>query len=294
MMLKLNIVVMLTAFCVACSRPPETVRHESIQRSLGKGVLSSYGIVSADQKPIAIGLSFTADALTSLPADPSDLNRCYDANADGKIDGTKECSMWHERVIPLPSEVARREDIPIKWILANWNPHGHIPPGVYDVPHFDVHFYLEPMENVFALQRGPCGPEFVRCDQFEAARKPLPSNYLHPDFKDVQAVAPAMGNHWIDLTGPEFNGKKFTRSWIYGSYDGRITFLEEMLTLEYILSKPNKCEPIKQPDAVATSGYYPTESCVRFDSGRGQYSVSIEKFERRAANPPEAVAATSQ
>ncbi len=68
---------------------------------------------------------------------------------------------------------------------------GHIPPGLYDLPHFDVHFYLEPMENVFTIEPGPCGPEFVRCDQFDLAKKPIPGNYIHPDYKDVDAVAPA-------------------------------------------------------------------------------------------------------
>jgi hypothetical protein len=24
----------------------------------------------------------------------------------------------------------------------DWEPHGHPPPGVYDVPHFDFHFYM--------------------------------------------------------------------------------------------------------------------------------------------------------
>jgi hypothetical protein len=33
----------------------------------------------------------------------------------------------------------------------NWNPHGHIPPGVYDLPHFDFHFYIEPIEKIFAI-----------------------------------------------------------------------------------------------------------------------------------------------
>ena len=37
--------------------------------------------------------------------------------------------------------------MPLKWALLNWNPHGHIPPGIYDRPHFDVHFYMEPIET---------------------------------------------------------------------------------------------------------------------------------------------------
>ena len=38
-----------------------------------------------------------------------------------------------------------------------------------------------------------------------------------------------MGNHLIDPTSAEFHGKKFTRTWIYGAYDGHVTFVEEML-----------------------------------------------------------------
>ena len=40
---------------------------------------------------------------------------------------------------------------------------------------------------------------------------------MHADFKNVDAVVPAMGNHLIDPTSAEFNGKKFTRTWIYVS-----------------------------------------------------------------------------
>jgi hypothetical protein len=50
------------------------------------------------------------------------------------------------------------------------------------------------------VEPGACGPEFVRCDQFELATKLLPPNYMHPDFKNLGAVAPAMGNHLIDQT----------------------------------------------------------------------------------------------
>jgi len=31
-----------------------------------------------------------------------------------------------------------------------------------------------------------------------------------------------MGNHLLDLTGPEFNKQPFTRTWIYGAYDGKV------------------------------------------------------------------------
>src|SRR2546422_1004822 len=149
-----------------------------------------------------------------------------------------------------------------------------------------------PIAHVFAIHSGPCGPEFVRCDQFEIGKKLAPSNYRHPDFTDVGAVVPAMGNHLLDLTAPEFNKQPFTRSWIFGAYDSRITFYEEMVTRAFLLSKPGTCFPIKSPKAVAVRGFYPTMSCIRHTATIGEHTISIEKFVFREASPAESSAAT--
>lgn len=252
----------------------------------GKGAVSTYVELDTDGNPSVIGARFDAAGLDAPPEGHSNLKYCTDRNGDGSVDQPAECVMTHEFVVPMPEEVAAREDVPFKWALVNWNPMGHIPPGIYDSPHFDIHFMIEPQESIFAIEAGPCGPEFVRCDQFEIARKPVPTNYVHPDFKDVEAVVPAMGNHLIDVTGPEFQGEPFTRSWIYGNYDGRITFYEEMLTMAYLKSKPGICNPIKRSEAVAVSGFYPTQSCVGYDDDSAAYTVSIEGFEYREAAAP--------
>ena len=96
-----------------------------------------------------------------------------------------------------------------------------------------------------------------------------------------------MGNHLIDLTGAEFNNKPFTRSWIYGVYNGKVIFYEEMVTRAHILSKPNACTPIKPPKAVDTSGYYPTVSCIRHDAATGEHTISMEGFVLREAGAPD-------
>jgi hypothetical protein len=257
---------------------------------LGKGTVTTYAEFADDRVPSVIGIVYSSGAFDGLPSSHSDQHHCFDRDSNGSVDPATECFATHEAVIPLPDAVATRVDIPFKWVLFNWNPAGHIPPGVYDVPHFDIHFYIEAIANVFAIHDGPCGPEFVRCDQFEIGRKPLPGNYIHPDFKNVDAVAPAMGNHLIDLTGPEFNGETWTRNWIFGVYDGKITFYEEMVTLAYMLSQPNACNPIKSAPAVGLSGYYPRKSCIRYNSATDEYSVSMEDFTYREASEPESVA----
>ena len=274
--------------CASPGRPTDGATNRILgwRSDLGKGTVSSYAEFDASGTPRAIGVAFSASALDALPTAGSDRHHCFDRNKDGVVDPTAECLNQYEVVIPLPDAVARHSDIPFKWVLLNWNPLGHIPPGVYDVPHFDVHFYMEPIATVFALQAGACGPEFMRCDQFEVARRPVPSNYMQPDFKDVEAVVPAMGNHLIDLTSPEFNKQPFTRTWIFGVYDGKVTFYEEMVTRAFLLSKPSTCFPIKMPPAVGLSGFYPTVSCLRHDAQTGEYTVSMEKFVYREARAP--------
>jgi hypothetical protein len=262
------------------------VRNMGWSAPLGNGTATTYVEFDRQGAPKAIGVAFSSTALDGLPA-ASDHHRCHARTKDGLIDDSTKCQQTVERVLPLPDAAARRADIPFKWVLLNWNHIGHIPPGIYDVPHFDVHFEIAPIEEVLAIEPGPCGPEFVRCDQFQIAKRPLPSNYVHADYRDVDAVVPAMGNHLIDPTGPEFNKQPFSRSWIYGVYDGKVIFYEEMVTRAHLLSKPNTCSPIKSPKAVGTRGYYPTLSCIRHDAATGDYTVSMEGFVLREAGAPE-------
>lgn len=68
---------------------------------------------------------------------------------------------------------------------------------------------------------------------------------------------------------------------IFGAYDGKITFFEPMITQSYFESKPNACFGIKQPAAFSESGYYPTAYCIRHNSYRKEYTVTLESFVNR-------------
>jgi hypothetical protein len=286
-MMFLAVIVLAAAGCSSERAGTSASRMPGWQLKLGDGTVSSYAELESGGGPTAIGVVVSSSALEGLPND-GDEHRCFGRNKDGAKDADTKCQHTHEFVIPLPDGMTRRADIPFKWVLFNWNPVGHIPPGIYDAPHFDIHFEMGPIADAFAIESGPCGPELVRCDQFRTARKPLPPNYMPPDYVDVEAVVPVMGNHLIDTSGPEFHQQPFTRSWIYGVYDGKVIFYEAMVTLSYMRSKPNGCLPIKAPKAVAVSGLYPTEYCVRHNATTGEYSVSMEKFSRRDASVPEA------
>jgi hypothetical protein len=234
---------------------------------LGQGGVTSFADFQENGTPKTIGVMISADTLATLPKEPSDNHHCYDRDGDGVTAQAAECIHTHEIVIPLPDAVTQRGDVPFSWVLLNWNLNGHMPPGIYDVPHFDVHFYLASIEDTFAIDDGPCGPEYVACDDYAMAKMPVPANLMHPDFKDVDAVAPAMGNH----------------SWIYGVYGGKVTFWEQMIALSYLESRPNMCAPIKTPPAVEVAGYYPSQRCIRYDADADAYVISLDQFSYREA-----------
>ena len=93
---------------------------------------------------------------------------------------------------------------------------GHGPPGVYDVPHFDFHFFLIsnlerngcvqtpldtemcPTASVTATQCPP-GPPFlgVDCDGANFAVTPLPADMMPDGYVEVCAVEP--GTYKISL-----------------------------------------------------------------------------------------------
>ena len=251
---------------------------------MGQGTIRSYLAVESSGEPQELGILMSHDSLEGLPREPSTSGRCFDLNENGQIDPPDECEGDHEYVIALPAEATERSDVPFRWIGTNWNSVGHAPPHIYDLPHFDFHYYIASEESVRAIAPGSCG-FFMDCAHFEQATKPVPARYVHKDHVNVDAAVVAMGNHLIDLTSPEFSKppQKFTHTWIFGAYDGHITFYEPMITLEYLLTRPNICSAIKQSQAWEISGYYLTRYCIRYHDRANKYTVSLEGFRHRVA-----------
>lgn len=94
-----------------------------------------------------------------------------------------------------------------------------------------------------------------------------------------------MGAHLVDPRDPVGDG--FTRTFIYGQYDGRITFIEPMITKAHLESVAARaavggvgvqCDTITRPAAWQRPGWYPKKICVRYAAGR--YTVSLDDFTR--------------
>jgi hypothetical protein len=250
------------------------------EQKLGEGTLRSY--VTADSRgvPTAVGVTFSRSALQGLPSKMNTTSRCHDIDGNG-THGRHECIGDYELILEVPADVAKEIDIPFKWIMVNWNPEGHQAPAppVLAEPHFDFHFFAWDRERIEAIAPGKCG-EFVDCEDFKRGSKPLPPEYLPPGHIDVGAVVPRMGNHLLDSRSPELQDPpaRFTRTFIYGAYDGELIFWEPMITRDFINATTNECFEIRQPQKVRRSGHYPAAYCVRYDAATQKHTVSLEKF----------------
>ena len=92
--------------------------------------------------------------------------------------------------LDLPSQASAT---PFTELELDWNAMGHPPPGVYDKPHFDFHFYTISDALRQTIQGSPATPD--------------PGALFRPSgFSPPAATVPMMGGHSYDKTGPEFNG----------------------------------------------------------------------------------------
>jgi hypothetical protein len=152
-------------------------------------------------------------------------------------------------------------------VMIDWNPHGHPPPHIYTVPHFDFHFYTINPDDVEKIQfSGPDDP----------AAKVSDTDLIPPDYQVVPDTAVnMMGVHAIDTKASEFNGKPFTATFIYGYDNGKLIFVEPMVTQAFLKTKPDEKMPVKTPVHYSSPGYYPTTYSVRYDAGNDRYIVEL-------------------
>lgn len=177
----------------------------------------------------------------------------------------------NEVLLQLPAKAGLT---PFNHVELGWNPQGHEPNFIYGLPHFDFHFYTVSPEAVDAIP-----PYQVDSSKFKnwPAAVYFPPTYFNPG-----GGVPKMGVHWLDGTSPELHGATFTQTFIYGSYDGKVTFYEPMITEQFILNNPSFQRDIPQPAKVQVSGYYPTR--MRIAKANGVTNIILDEFVYRQAS----------
>jgi hypothetical protein len=251
---------------------------------VGEGEARTFVELGSDGRPRVVGVTFDEGALRGLPSKMNNTSRCFDKNGDGTL-SHGECMGDYQFTLAMPAGTADLE-LPFKYATVNWNPEGHMEPApsVWSAAHYDFHFFIVEPALIDAIGTGPCA-ELIDCDDFKRASVPLPKHHQPEGYIDVGAAVAAMGNHLIDSTDPEVAdpARGFSSTFIYGAFDGKLIFLEPMVSHKLLASRPNRCSPVRGPQNFATTGYYPTSYCVRYDAATSSYRVTLEGMEYRKA-----------
>ncbi len=268
---------------------PGVHRQYGVPQKVGNGRARTYVVI--DQKnggrPLEVGVALDEAALEGLPA-PMQM-------PPGGGDSPHEHVDSHVHDLAMPA----RNPTPYQFVELDWNPGGHEPPGIYDRPHFDFHFY-----TVSRAERDAIDPVALGEAEFLARSIALPPEAeRRPHFMALSApgtpalAVPRMGVHWVDLRSPELQGmlgnpagyREFTTTFIHGSWDGAFTFDEPMVTRDFILGRKaatapaarDSVMPLPVPAAVRAAGWYPSAYRVTWDAQAREYRIALTQLELR-------------
>lgn len=236
--------------CDSSDPSPRQGIYDGPANTLGNGSVNTFVELDASGTPVSMGVRFTEATLTSLPT-------------HGAV----------ETVLALPDDAGVA---PYDHVSFDWQPHGHEPNGVYTTPHFDIHFYLMTM-----AERATIDP----ADTTKVNRMPAPE-HIPVGYVPTPGAVPQMGAHWVDPTSPEFTPAGFSRTFLYGFWDGRMNFVEPMITkafIESVTTMPGQSVtfPIPQPQAFEKAGFYPTAYSVHYNADAKVYEIVLEGLTKR-------------
>lgn len=214
--------------------------------ALGEGHARSWIRINHLDMPLELGIEITESALSHLP--------------HGQVN------------VVLPLHHKARKVTPFEHIYLGYNEHGHQPVGVFNVAHFDAHFYYTSNEERLAIPA------------ITPATLPLftlapPPGYMAPTYFQA-GPEPQMGQHWIP---PPFTFMPFSKVMVYGTYNGELTFIEPMVTVQHMLAGGSSNSYL-QPARFAEAGNYPTMYNIYKDAKSGDYNITLSNFVPRLAN----------
>ncbi len=236
---------------VGCATETEAMKsgtYEGSRTPVGQGEAYSFITIDSNGTPTKIGIKLSESALSGLPMPATEHE--YEYN------------------LPLPPEFSSTG---YRQVVIGWNPHGHIPVGVYDTPHFDFHFYM--IESGDRIKITAVGDDLARAHKAPPEQY-MPTGYVLPPGTEV----PNMGAHAVNPQADEFTKHSFTKTFIYGFYDGQMIFVEPMISKAYLETKPDVHTIIAVPLKYSLPAYYPTSYGVVYNKANREYEISLDNL----------------
>jgi len=229
----------------------------SPQIKVFNGTVRSYVVTTPGGQPQEVGIEISPAVLQSLPAGADS-----EVNIDADV---------HIFMIPLPDKA--KQLTAFDHVEFDWYPQGHSPVGVYSVPLFDILFYKITLQQQMAI------PPYTDATAYLFDNLP-PQGYIPDGYVPAPGGTVQKGKHWMDVTAPEFNGGTFTKSFVYGSYDGNVVFYQPLVSKAFLEKNTYSAADIRQPQYYSPRNtYYPTKYRIAHDPVTGNYFVSLSGFE---------------
>jgi hypothetical protein len=258
-MKKFFLALFASALLISCNKEDENLKNGIYK---GKEVAIHHGKgwtwlqLDRNGKPERLAITLNEEVLNSVPVEDANAN-----HAGGHTHG-------NNIILPLH---AKASITPFKHVGLDWNPSGHEPAGVYTRPHFDFHFYMISETERLTIP-------IYETDSLKFKNYPAPA-YFPPTYVPIPGGVPQMGAHWVDFTSPELDPVHpsiFTQTFIYGSYNGNVTFYEPMITLDFLKNTTVYERSIPQPAKFQQAGYYPTK--LRVIKHNGLTEIILDGF----------------
>jgi hypothetical protein len=238
--------------------PSDSGAFSGPSQELGNGTVKTYVTLNDGGQPTEVGVRLTPTALEGLPQSGTTL------------------------MIDFPDQAT---DTAFDHVMLNWNPQGHEPPELFGRPHFDFHFDMVDMATMEAIN--PDDAAYAAKAEHLPEAKYVPQDYAVAPGPPVAAQAvPNMGVHLVDSSDTSLvpGQYDFTQIVINGVWDGRYTFIEPMITRDWLMTESSLEQPLKQPEAYQEAGYYPTTYAVHVDEQTKEYVVSLRGLTMRDAS----------
>ena len=230
-------------------------------QNLGAGTAKTYTVLDRDGHPTEVGLRLSASALDGLPT----------TNPDPPL----------MLMLDFPDQA---DSTAFDHVMLNWNPQGHDPAPLFGKPHFDFHFDMVDMATIQSIN--PADPNYATKADHAPEAKYVPQDFVLPPGppRAAQAV-PAMGVHLVDASDTSLvpGSYDFKEIIINGTWDGRYTFIEPMITRDWLLTNPSLEQQLKLPQAYQKNGYFPTTYRVHVDEQSKDYLISLAGLSMRQA-----------
>ncbi len=256
---------MALAFLTACSSesaaPSSSGTFFGPSQPMGNGTIKTFVTVDEAGAPSEVGLRLTRSTLEGLPQDTG---------------------LGQTLMLDFPDQAGGTA---FDHVMLNWNAHGHEPEALFSKPHFDFHFDMVDMATIEGIK--PDDPNYAAKAERLPDAKYLPESYvLPPGPPAAEQAVPGMGVHLVDGSDTSLvpGSYDFQQIIINGAWDGRYTFIEPMITRDYLLTQPALEQPLKQPQAYQKSAYYPTTYTVSVDEQTQDYVISLSGMTMRQAS----------